>query len=279
MGWGINIYMKEKMRSLIKWVKHNLWYMILLAWTTCFVAKNNKIILGLQFKELGTVHIMFLLWIILLVLPLFSEMDLFGIKLKKEVYKATEEVKEKIMDLKLQLIQSQQLSNSIAIDLGNQWLPTEKKMKILKENIQKKAEENPHFTVENQKMSRGNEKDFLYIRLIIEKYITELMDKMGCSERIPLSEALKILFKSDILDAVIYDLINQVLKIADRRVHGEIVSEEYINFVAEAFPQIEANLKQINNEFIYMVCPRCKYSGYSKYENVCPKCGYINDCD
>ena len=55
----------------------------------------------LSFENITIFHVIFILWIILLICPLFSEMELFGVKLKREV----EKVKEDIANLKAQIIQ------------------------------------------------------------------------------------------------------------------------------------------------------------------------------
>lgn len=58
-----------------------------------------------QLKELNAKNIIFILWIFLLAFPLFSEMEILGIKVKKEVEKATEEVKESLKNIQTQIIQ------------------------------------------------------------------------------------------------------------------------------------------------------------------------------
>ena len=63
----------------------------------------------------------------MLAFPLFSEMEILGIKVKKEVEKATEEVKESLKNIQTQIIQLQ-MNNSVSnkISIENTPLPSEK---------------------------------------------------------------------------------------------------------------------------------------------------------
>ena len=57
--------------------------------------------------------------------------------------------------------------------------------------------------------------------------------------------------RAEVINGMTCDLISQIIKIANRGVHGEIVSAEYVNFVQETYPEIVRQLKeaytQINN--------------------------------
>ena len=52
---------------------------------------------------------------------------------------------------------------------------------------------------------------------------------------------VKMLLKEELISGMTSDLISQVCKIANRGVHGEIVSDEYITFVRETYPKSSAN--------------------------------------
>ncbi len=81
-----------------------------------------------ELKELNARNLIFILWLILLLLPLFSEMEFLGVKIKKEVQKETEEVKGLLQNLQTQVNQLQ-LTNSVAnnINLSNATLTSEQK--------------------------------------------------------------------------------------------------------------------------------------------------------
>ena len=141
---------------------------------------------------------------------------------------------------------------------------------------------NEHISISNPIDVDGGKNVYLFkVRLEIETTLRELCKKTGHSVKIPTSmvRMIQILNQAEIINGMTCDLISQVAKIANRGVHGEIVSDEYITFVQETYPEIMRQLKEADSRLKYMTCPRCKYSGYSTNENVCPQCGHISDDD
>lgn len=90
---------------------------------------------------------------------------------------------------------------------------------------------------------------------------------------------VQLLFRQDLIDGVTVDLIRQPLNIANHGVHGKKVSKEHIQFVEEVYPIVKIRLQKAFDELNISVCSRCKFVGYSKYGNVCPRCGFAHDDD
>ena len=122
--------MKLFMKKLWKLIKTKCWYIILLVLSSTYVRCYRFDIYEL--KELNARNLIFILWLILLLLPLFSEMEFLGVKIKKEVQKETEEVKGLLQNLQTQVNQLQ-LTNSVAnnINLSNATLTSEQKIEEL----------------------------------------------------------------------------------------------------------------------------------------------------
>ena len=108
------------------YVKRKWWYLVLLIGSSYYVYNFRNDIYELS--TLNAKTLIFILWLILLILPLFSEIELLGVKVKKEVEKAKEEVKSSIQSIQTQIMQLQ-LNSSIAntnnINLNAETLPTE----------------------------------------------------------------------------------------------------------------------------------------------------------
>lgn len=274
---------KEKAKEVKQLIKKREWYIILLVVGSFYVWHYRFEIY--QLKELNAQNLIFILWLLLLFWPLISEMEFLGVKVKKEVEKATEEVKDNIHALQAQIAQFQ-MSNTVAnnISLGNASLPSEQKIEELLQIVRsmQATHFNGHISVSNPIDVDGGKNVYLFkVRLEIETTLRELCEKTGHSIKIPMSmmSMVQILNRAEIINGMTCDLISQVAKIANRGVHGEIVSDEYIAFVQETYPEIMRQLKEADSRLKYMTCPRCKYSGYSTNENVCPQCGYISDDD
>lgn len=264
-------------------IKKKAWYLILLCTSSFYIWSYRAEIY--QLKELNTQNLVFFLWLLLLLLPLFSEMEFLGIKVKKEVEKATEEVKDSIHILQKQVSQLQ-MSNTVEnnISFGNTPLPSEQKVEELLQLVQELKSTYPKTSapVTDSMNIEGDKNIFLFkVRLDIETSLRELMEKIGYTDKIflPMNKMIHILSSAEVIDGMTCDIISQVTKIANRGVHGEIVSDEYVTLVKETYPEIMRQLKVASSQLHYITCQKCRYSGYSKYENVCPQCNYTFDGD
>ncbi len=239
-------------------------------------------------KEINAVNLIFILWLALLILPLFSEMEFFGIKLKRELEKTKTEVKESINELHLQLMDLK-ISNSNAntINFGNGFLPSEQKLKELVNEFISNSSSTDETQKDNKQDTKvqnsinfdiSEESTYLFkVRLLLEKSLTELCEKINFNNHKSMYEMTKHLVRCELINEKTADLLHQIIKIANRGVHGEIVSTEYIEFINRVLPEIQKQLSEANSHLHYCVCPKCKYSGYSRYENVCPNCGFTTD--
>lgn len=260
-------------------IKKKCWYIILLVISSVYVLYYCKEIYLLD--EFNARNLIFLLWLLLLLLPLFSEMEFLGIKVKKEVEKATEEVKSSLKNIQAQINQIQ-LTASVAnnIHLGYPTLPSEQKIEELQQSAKILQSMYPGTTaITDESASTYSDKNvFLFkVRLDIETNLRELCEKVGGYDRMTITRMLQFLNRAEVVNGMTCDLISQVLKIANRGVHGEIVSAEYISFVEETYPEIMRQLKAASSRLVYTICPKCQYSGYSTHENVCPICGFVHD--
>lgn len=273
--------MKSFMAKVWEFIKQKCWYIILLSASSAYVWYYRYEIY--QLKEINARNLIFLLWLLLLLVPLFSEMEFLGVKVKKEVEKATEEVKESLQNLQTQMNQIQ-LTNSVAtnFNFSNTPLPSEQKIEELLQMVKELQSTYPGTNVgsDNSAIVDGDKNVFLFkVRLDIETSLRELCEKIGCYDRIPMMKMTHLLNRAEVINGMTCDLIGQVIKIANRGVHGEIVSAEYVTFVEETYPEIMRQLKAASSRLVHITCPKCKYSGYSTHENVCPNCGYIHDDD
>lgn len=83
---------KERRNENKKWWEklgsfliEKVWYIFLLTISTIYLASNRFAIEKLD--DASLLSTVFIIWVILLVLPLFSELEFLGVKVKKEVKK------------------------------------------------------------------------------------------------------------------------------------------------------------------------------------------------
>lgn len=232
-------------QKLLSFLKEKLWYIFLLAISTIYLAINRFAIEKLD--DASMLSTVFIIWVILLVLPLFSELEFLGVKVKKEVKKAVEksneEVKASLNDLQ-QLVSQIQVSNSVApqFTINSGLLPSEERIdNLIKEihllneqNKDKQAEQRDEINVPASNL------ELFKMRYEIEIRIREAQELIGYTgkTRTSLMQATYYLNQQGVLDPTSTDLIIQMLRIANRGVHGEIIGQKYLDFASEAYPKI-----------------------------------------
>lgn len=243
---------KEKKDEEIKWwqkllsfLKEKLWYIFLLAISTIYLAINRFAIEKLD--DASMLSTVFIIWVILLALPLFSELEFLGVKVKKEVKKAVEksneEVKASLNNLQ-QLVSQIQISNSVApqFTINSGLLPSEERIDNLIKEIHLLNEQNKDKQVEQRDEITipASNLELFKMRYEIEIRIREALELIGYTgkNRTSLMQATYYLNQQGVLDPTSTDLIIQMLRIANRGVHGEIIGQKYMDFASQAYPQI-----------------------------------------
>lgn len=116
----------------------------------------------------------------------------------------------------------------------------------------------------------------------MEKKIEEIAIAEGIEARNALSSVVTILRHRNILSTIIEDKVLKVINICNRGIHGEVVNEEYIDYIKIVMVEITTEFgvaegrKNTGNEG-FVVCNRCGYTGSSEYSNHCPKCHFTSD--
>lgn len=179
-----------------------------------FVYHNRVVILNLEFEKFNSMCLVFILWLVLLMLPLFSEMEMFGIKLKKEVEKNRAEVKESINAIKTQMLDlriSNSLANSMSLSIFTSQLPTDKEVKETLADVAKTPVEN--IEKEKQRVDDFVSETSIYlfkVRLTLEKILNTLCEKLNFSEIPNTHRMLAYVVQSGLIDKKIADYILQV---------------------------------------------------------------------
>lgn len=232
-------------QKLLSFLKEKLWYIFLLAISTIYLVINRFAIKKLD--DASMLSTVFIIWVILLALPLFSELEFLGVKVKKEVKKAVEksneEVKASLNNLQ-QLVSQIQISNSVApqFTINSGLLPSEERIDNLIKEIHLLNEQNKDKQVEQRDEITipASNLELFKMRYEIEIRIREALELIGYTgkNRTSLMQATYYLNQQGVLDPTSTDLIIQMLRIANRGVHGEIIGQKYMDFASQAYPQI-----------------------------------------
>lgn len=265
-------------RNALQFLKKRWWYLLLLAVSSVYVYIYRFEITDIT--PLNAQSLIFILWLVLLALPLFSEIEIGSVKLKKEIEKTRSEMKDSIEEVKYQMLDLKVTSSSSnMLVFNNPPLPSKDELLELQKNTASNTIEH-----DEDRMGPDIPDSTIYlfkVRLSLEKKLAAICCLLQYNEgRTPYSMA-QFLIKHEAIDYKTFELIREIINIANRGVHGEIIDKEYLQFVKKAYPAIKNKLDAVydrfsNNSF-YIVCPRCGYRGTSINDNACPKCGFLLD--
>lgn len=261
-------------------LKKHWWYIFLLIISSVYVFRYRYDIF--QMTELNAQNLIFILWLVLLGLPLFSEIEIGNVKLKKEIEQTRAEVKESIGELKLQILDMKVSNvNSNTFFLNNPPLPSKYELSQLQKHAE--YDNSLEFPTSADFKISGDNVYLFQVRLSLEKQLSALCNMFQYGERRSMYSIVQILVQHEVIDRNTAGLIREIINIANRGVHGEIVDNDYLQFVKKTYPMIKRTLDAAynfySNNSYYFECPQCHYQGPSKYSNVCPKCGFTSDDD
>lgn len=259
-----------------EWICKNWWYLVLLFGSTIYVFIYRFEIYALT--GITSVAVGAILWIILLFLPLFSEFEFFGIKLKKELEKVSKDVKTSVDEVKNQIIQLRiNNSQSIDINLLQYPLPDKQETKRLESEVEQLQTSNQKAPVAAEENEVPKETIFLFrVRLRLEKILLDLCEKTDYKGSRNIPNMLQHVLRCELISFEIYNLTLQLIKIANRGVHGEIVDKEYLNFSEKTYPVIVSKLEEAQSSLHYLRCRKCGFAGYTTQDEICPRCGEYN---
>ena len=225
--------MKEK---IISFLKKRWWYIILIIASSVYVFYYRNEIY--QLTNLTAQNLIFILWLGLLIFPLFSEVEIGNVKLKKEIEQTRSEIKASTNELRLQIMELR-ISNSNTV-VVNQPLATKSELLELEKNLENSNEDDLDQAFSNI----TDDSIFLFkVRLTLETLLISLCDKLDYTDRKSMQRMLQFLLINEVIDRNMAGLAQEIIKIANCAVHGEIVSEDYISFVKKTFPTVKRNLE------------------------------------
>lgn len=263
---------QETVKDKSTFNRNKLWYILLIILSSFYVIVNYEEIGNL--KQLDVSAIIFVVWIMLLIWPLVSSVQIGSVRLSKKLDDMQQYTKDAISDIKLQMMDIK-FSNSSTVIVSQTQLPSDRKMDDLENKIEETSKGDRY---EENDISEISEDSvyLLKVRYKINQLLGELSDNYDYAGQRMVSSMLKFLAKHEVLSTEQIDLIKNVNSICNRNAHGEDVAEKYVDFVRKVMPAI---IEQLNNEIKskvnYHICSRCGYMGPSKFENYCPQCGKV----
>lgn len=248
-GKNKNITMK-----LPNWFKISWWIILLLLTGLILYKRYDAIVTGQS--VIADVFI-FLIFVALMLVPIFSEIEFFGIKLKKEIEDLKQDLNIKLGDIKNEIKNSQvQTVHNTFQGFGPP--PPDNKLPELETEIDRivKAKLKEHNIKSTTHLhSRidvpDNNLQLFKVRYNIETHLRRIWEerfaKGEMDDKYKYQSIMKIiqdLTKFEIIDGNFYGILREILSICNYAIHGENVTDNQMTFVIKNAKQVLDYLSQ-----------------------------------
>lgn len=233
-----------------------IWWILLIGILTYLLSHRYVAIVNGLAEPLDI--FIFLIWVCLLLIPIFEEVNIFGIKLKNEIDSLKKDIKQQILNLR------NYIQNSINVQTYfNPQLtmapPPDAKLTTLEERFKVILED----SLKDLGVTRptDNSMDYevpyevnklFYVRYQIEKELRRIWNqrfKYGEDDdrrsHVPMVKITRSLIESQLIDSKLGHIISEVYAICSPAIHGEDISDRQIKFVEDIAPELIATLKAI----------------------------------
>lgn len=199
--------------------------------------------------------VVFLIWVALLLLPLFSEISLFGLKFKQQIESLRQELKDQVQTLRSEIQNTIQFNPNITIAPTP---PPDSQLPQLEQQIRRildqrlkeyGAQSTPGIARPVEELQNAPEDvSFLFgVRYSIEKELRRVVRGVSDAylERWTLPRLLDALIRAEVIDSDLAGAIRKVYAVCSPAVHGQEVSPTQLGFVREVAPELLATLKRL----------------------------------
>jgi hypothetical protein len=236
------------MSKLPNWAKW-IWWLFLVGIITAFLfSRYPSLVTG----DASTVNVIaFLVWIALLLAPLFSEVSVLGISVKQEIAEVKRQIGEIRNDIKNAVDVRNTISTQINIPppVSDAELPQLEDKIIAAVSKALQAQGMPAKTIEITNLSPPPEASLVFsVRYQIEKEIRRIAVgreiQVGGRAPTPMT-VLRLLTQTEVIERSLEKAVRDLYAVCSRGVHAELVTKAQLDFVRDVGPRVIAALAAI----------------------------------
>ena len=241
--------------KLPNWFKILWWILLLLLTGIILYTRIDAITAG---KSVPADVFIFFIFIALMLVPIFAEIEFFGIKLKKEIEDLKQDFNVKFGDFKNEIRNNQtQTFNATIQGFGPP--PPDNKLPELELEIDRivsaKLEElgvQPETKLASRIDVPENNLLMFQVRYNIENELRRIWEQRFINKEPepkrkhqPVIKIIQDLTKYEIIDKNFYSILKEILSICNYAIHGESVTENQVAFVSKNARQVLDYLRQV----------------------------------
>lgn len=235
------------MKLLWKW-KYLYWFLIVAFLTYLVIVRLPSFLSG---NPTNMDIIVFIVWIALIIAPMFREVSIFGVGLKNEIDSLRNDFRGEMLNLRSEIQNTINFSPQIYVGQP----PSDSELPGLKEAIQKAFKDvggtiNIQAIQTEEELSTPTDTQYLFsVRYNLEKELNRIwrLHAASQSEERPRSviEIMRSLSMWGTIDIDFYKAIRDVYSVCSQAIHGRDVSQAQIDFVRDVAPQLLAYFESL----------------------------------
>jgi hypothetical protein len=240
--------------KLPNWFKILWWILLLIGLSVFLLKRYSDLIVG---KPTGLDMLVLVVWLALLLLPLFQEVSLFGLTFKKEFEALKTNVKEEVASIRAEIRNSVDIQTQISPSIVLPPSPPDSQLPAIKKEIQAALEEAlskrnlSSATVFEEVLVTPPDTEILFrARYNIERELRRiwlLYSQQPADRRfLPTLRIAQSLAEWNVIDRGVEGAIREVWLVASPAIHGQPVTQAKVDFVKGVAPKLVATLKSIN---------------------------------
>jgi len=249
---------KRREIKLPNWAKI-VWWLLLLGFFAYLLSQRFEAIM--QGIASASDIVIFLILVALATIPLFQEVDFFGVRLKREIDTLRTEFKEQIVNLRSDIQNTINMRTEISPQIQFLTPPTDSELQDIKRDLKSTLEQIKERGLEKPttKFETPDDNKFLFeVRYTIEKELRRIWKQYQAKVTesrwaIPLPAELerpqsvfqitRSLDELGILAPELSSVIREVYRVCTPAIHGEEVSQTAVGFIKDVAPGLIASLK------------------------------------
>lgn len=235
--------------KLPNWFKITWWIVLILATTAVLLLRFNAIKKG---ESVPFDVFLFFIWIALMLVPIFTQIEFFGIKFKREIDDLKSQISLKFGDLKNE-IKLSQTHNITANIQGYGPPPPDDRITEIQQQLDTLLKDKTKRHTSGIAIDVPSDNiDLFKVRYSIEKEINRIwigrydgeIDEFT-QRRTPMYRQIQDLQKYDIINGNLGSMLRELLSICNYGIHGEKVTEKQMGFVKGYSEEIINYLKDV----------------------------------
>lgn len=238
--------------KLPNWFKIVWWASLLVLVTQFLYQRHPELVQG---HETRADVFVFLVWVALALVPVFQEINFFGIKLKQEVRKLRKEVGMQIATLRAEVQNSVQFKAQVNPQFTITQPPTDAQLPQLEEQVGSAIDAAlaargltvPTAKVTQPTIDAGTA--FLFqARYSIERELRRIWNERfgeGPRRILPIRTITNELSRSGLVDPDLANAIQEVYSVCSPAIHGELPTAAQTNFVRDLLPRLLTALRAV----------------------------------